>query len=181
MVGHAPLPGEAGRCQPAKSPSLAKQWMDAASALRTLRRRRVSLQSLGGELTVKMIAGHYWRMPRTPFVVLGAGQAFDQRIVVGVMKKADREPFCADRDVDRWIDDAMQGRHPAIIGPAGHHVANVDNERASGRADRQSLARFALHLQADGAKSGFNMVIVPKSVWAPARSWPGLGGVSWCG
>ena len=132
-----------------------------------------SLESLRGKLIVEMIACHYRGMLHTQFGVLATGQAFNQRIVVGVMKKADREPFCADRDVDRWIDDAMQGRHPAIIGPAGHHVANVDNERASGRADRQSLARFALHLQADGAKSGFNMVIVPKSVWAPARSWPG--------
>ena len=43
----------------------------------------------------------------------------------------------------RRIDDAMQRRHPAIVGPALHQIADVDDEGAGNRrhGDPCALAR----------------------------------------
>src|ERR1700682_4253363 len=52
------------------------------------------------------------------------------RVVVGVMKEYDRQAARSALGLFGWIGDAMQCREPAVIGPACHQVALIDDERA---------------------------------------------------
>src|SRR5262245_10136448 len=55
-------------------------------------------------------------------------QAGDLRVVVRVQEIADRDSPATCPMLGRRIDNAMQVREPTIIGPALHHVADVDDE-----------------------------------------------------
>ena len=49
-------------------------------------------------------------------------------------------------------DDAVQGRDPAVVGPARHQVADVDDERAGTRRNLVQAPVAAKNLQAARAR-----------------------------
>ena len=55
------------------------------------------------------------------------GDARDHRVIVRLLEENNRHPRLAG-NVTFWVDDAMQGRNPAIIGPLSHQVTDVDDE-----------------------------------------------------
>ena len=55
------------------------------------------------------------------------------------MEEGDREPF-GPVLASRRVDHAMEGRDPAVVGPARHHVADIDHERTGRRTDVDPLA-----------------------------------------
>src|SRR5215510_7584111 len=67
-------------------------------------------------------------------------QTGDLRVVVRVQEIADRDSPATYPMLGRRIHNAMQVREPTIIGPALHHVADVDDE----------LTAFGGHVQPGG-------------------------------
>ncbi len=56
--------------------------------------------------------------------------------------------------VQRRVDHAVQGGNPAVVGPARHQVADVDDEAVRHDGDVHPLAFGVEHLQAAGAVLG---------------------------
>src|SRR6185295_504558 len=79
-----------------------------------------------------------------------SGQTGDLGIVVGMQEIPDRHPPAARALLDRRIDNAMQIRQPAIIGPTLHHVADVDDKLTALGSHIQPGAVPELYLQATG-------------------------------
>ncbi len=67
-------------------------------------------------------------------------------VVVRMQEVADRHAPAADAPLGWWIDHAVQVRHPAVIGPALHHVTDIDNELVALGRDVGPRAVFKLHL-----------------------------------
>src|SRR5438309_55708 len=87
------------------------------------------------ELAQPMLAGRHRRVFRRTTGPAAAGQALDQRVVVRLVEEHDRLPAAAEGAVARRIDHAVQRRHPAVVGPVHHQVAEIDHERVSHRLD----------------------------------------------
>ena len=89
--------------------------------------------------------------------------------MAGLMEEGDREPF-GPLFAPRRIHHPMQRRHPAIVRPARHHVADVDHERTGRRPDIDPLAIRREDLQParpvlaieDGQRSVVGMGARPK-------------------
>ena len=100
------------------------------------------------KLLAQMAARGRRRIFRRVGCVGAARQAGHRRVVVGVLEEHHRLAAALGGAIKRRIDDAMQGRHPAVVGPARQHVADIDDEAAGQMRHVEPRAVLALHLQA---------------------------------
>ena len=79
----------------------------------------------------------------------GAGRnAFDDRVVVRLVKKGDRDPADLVCDIRRRVNDTVHVGQPAVVGPAHHQIADVDDEELGPRFDFNPVLVACPHLKA---------------------------------
>src|SRR5512143_1597248 len=84
----------------------------------------------GQELLPQVAARRRRRIFRRMRRIGATWQAGHPRVVVRVLEEHDRLAPTIGYAVLRRIDDAVQGRDPAVLGPARQHVPDVDDEAA---------------------------------------------------
>src|SRR6516164_1493906 len=68
------------------------------------------------------------RPHRGIFGLARRGNAFDERVVVGLLKEGDGQALCARGDRCRRVYHPVRVGNPAVVGPAHKQVADIDDK-----------------------------------------------------